>query len=71
MYFCSDLGEKTFSPTCEPFTKRKCGIHARIYSQAECDYHNANDPRVHDDEYWCHWVVPYGFVAEGGCPKHD
>ena len=22
-------------------------------------------------DYYCHWIYPYGFVPEGGCPHHD
>jgi hypothetical protein len=25
----------------------------------------------HREGYWCEWVYPYGFVPEGGCPRHD
>jgi len=21
--------------------------------------------------FYCHWMYPYGFVPEGGCPYHD
>lgn len=27
LYYCTDLGEATYSPTCEPYKKAKCGIH--------------------------------------------
>ena len=70
-YFCKDLGEKTLSPNCKPFKKATCGEHTRLYSQEECDEMNKTDSRVHEDEYWCQWVAPYGFVPEAGCPKHD
>lgn len=43
----------------------------KTYSEAYCYNMNLIDPRVHDDEYWCQWVSPYGFVPEAGCPKHD
>ena len=26
---------------------------------------------VRCDGYNCEWLYPYGFVPEGGCPKHD
>ena len=29
-YWCSDTGEPTFSPNCEPFDKAKCGQHKLI-----------------------------------------
>jgi hypothetical protein len=70
-YYCRDLGEVTLSPSCKPYKNATCGEHARLYSQKECDEMNKTDPRVHEDEYWCQWVVPYGFVPETGCPKHD
>jgi len=22
-------------------------------------------------DYYCHWMYPYGFVPEAGCPYHD
>lgn len=70
-YWCKDLGEETYSPNCEPYKKAKCGEHSRIWSQEECNEMNLTDPRVHEDEFWCHWVSPYGFVPEAGCPIHD
>lgn len=70
-YFCKDLQEATYSPNCEPFEKATCGEHTRIYSPEYCGEMNKTDSRVHDDEYWCHWQSPYGFVPEAGCPLHD
>lgn len=41
------------------------------YTVEECAAANRTDPRVHNDEYLCCWVAPFGFVPEAGCPKHD
>lgn len=47
------------------------GFSGKHYPPHTCQVMNMLDKRVHEDDFYCAWQSPYGFVPEAGYPKHD
>lgn len=65
-----NIDTKVYIGTC-----RRCGRTYKVERQRDPggpDYGGFFSlEEINCGDYWCSVQDPYGFVAEGGCPKHD